>query len=296
VEQWLGKNVGSNYRITEHLASGAMGHVFLSEHRFLGVRAAVKVASASQSSSLSRQLANEARLLSQAEHPRIVRVFDVGTFDDGSVYMLMEYVSGLDLADWLDSGEARTPERVLRILRQLASAIDALHELGILHRDIKTSNVMLDADHDDAIKLIDFGIAVREGAEEAELGHMLCGTPAYMAPEQVAGGASTRASDLYAFGALALELITGKPPYDYQSPCMILQAVLLEDPALPRSRGIACPGLDAVFERALARDPNARFASAREFADQLAGVLQPAAPARSSQRHGLRRSEATCHV
>lgn len=275
-EAWLGRSVGSNYRIIEHLGSGAMGHVFLAEHTLLGTRVAVKIAPASDAKLFAPQLADEARLLSQNEHPQIVHVFDLGTLEDGSAYMVMEYVPGVDLADWLDSGEARTSERVIRILRQVAAAVDHLHEHGVLHRDIKTSNIMLESDRDDAVTLIDFGIAVNEGTREAELDHVLCGTPAYMAPEQAAGEECTRASDLYAFAALALELITGKPPYDYGSPSMILAAVLYEKPALPSGRGISVPGLDAFFERALARDSDVRFSSARELVDELAAVLQPA--------------------
>jgi serine/threonine-protein kinase len=148
-----------------------------------------------------------------------------------------------------------------------------LHGQGIVHRDIKPPNIMVDAEANDSVKLLDFGIAIREGAQDSCFETGLLGTPSYMAPEQVDGNGCGKSADLYALGALALELLTGKPPYDYPSLNLVLAAVLHEKPGLPSARGVDIPGIDAVFERALARDPKARFATAAEFMDALTRVL-----------------------
>jgi len=138
----------------------------------------------------------------------------------------------------------------------------------------KPPNIMVDPEANDAVKLLDFGIAIREGAEDACFETGLLGTPAYMAPEQVDGNGCGKAADLYALGALALELLTGKPPYDYPSLHRVLAAVLREEPEMPSARGLDVPGLDAVFERALARDPKARFGTGSELLEALTQVLQ----------------------
>jgi serine/threonine protein kinase len=144
------------------------------------------------------------------------------------------------------------------------------------------------------VKLLDFGIAVREGTSDVGFGSGLLGTPAYMAPEQVAGNGCGKSADLYALGALALELLTGKPPYDYPSLNLVLAAVLHERPGLPSSRGIQIEGFDDVMERALAREPGARYRSALEFIDALTEVLssrRSSVPApRATSARGLGRS------
>lgn len=273
IEALLGSAVGARHKIVKHLGTGGMGHVFLAEHVTLGAQVAVKVLAAPHARALADRFLAEAKLQSLLNHPNIVKVLDVGELDDESPYMLMEYVNGMDLGTWLERHETSSAKRVLRILRQVACALDHLHGQGIVHRDIKPANVIVDPDAGDAVKLLDFGIAIREGAEDAGFEHGFLGTPAYMAPEQVAGSGCGKAADLYALGALALELITGKPPYDYPSVNLVLAAVLHERPALPSSRGIEIPGFDAVIDRALARDPKERYASACDFVDALTEVL-----------------------
>lgn len=273
VQAWLGCRVGSRHRIVKHLGSGGMGHVFLAEHVTLGATAAVKILGPCVRPALVERFMAEAKLLAQLNHPNIVQVFDVGEMDDETPYILMEHVPGVDLSRWLGQSDTLSVKRFLRVMRQVACAVDHLHGQGIVHRDIKPPNIIVDPDANDALKLLDFGIAVREGTSDAALAGGLLGTPSYMAPEQVEGSGCGKAADLYALGALALELLTGKPPYDYPSLNLVLTAVLHEQPGLPSARGIAIPGIDAVFERALARDPKARFASGAEFIDALSRVL-----------------------
>ena len=268
---WIGRRVGE-HRILRHLASGGMGHVFLAEHVTTRERAAVKVLPTPHMLASVVRFAEEARLLSELAHPHIVRLLDRGEWEDGTPYLTMERVAGTDLESWLIDNGALSPARVLRILRQVAAALDHLHARGIIHRDIKPANIMLDADGGDAVKLIDFGIAVREQGL-ALMAPRVVGTPAYMAPEQASGAHGSRASDLYALGALALELLTGSPPYTYPSIQRVIAAVSVEPPAMPSSRGVFISGLDAFFARALARDPRRRFRSANELVDALENVL-----------------------
>jgi serine/threonine protein kinase len=285
MQAWIGCDVGTRHTIVKHLASGGMGHVFLAEHRTLGAHAAVKILASRCTPSLAARFIGEAELLSTVNHPNIVKLFDAGALVDESPYMLMEYVPGIDLGEWIEQSESLSVKRSLRILRQVACAIDHLHSQGIVHRDIKPANIIVDEAANDAVKLIDFGIAIREGTRDVEFERGLLGTPAYMAPEQVSGGSCGKAVDLYALGALALELLTGKPPYDYPSLNLVLAAVLHEPPGLPSSRGIHIAGFDAVIERALARDPHARFESAGAFMDALTEVLSIASnPPASTSR------------
>jgi eukaryotic-like serine/threonine-protein kinase len=272
-QAWLGSPVGARHRIVKHLGSGGMGHVFLAEHVTLGAHAAVKILGAHCGPSLVNRFIAEAKLLALLNHPNIVQVFDIGEMDDETPYFLMEHVPGIDLGTWIENHEVLSVKRVLRVLRQVACALDHLHGQGIVHRDIKPPNIMVDPEANDSVKLLDFGIAIREGAQDSCFESGLLGTPAYMAPEQVDGNGCGKAADLYALGALALELLTGKPPYDYPSLNLVLAAVLHEEPGMPSARGLDIPGLDAVFERALARDPKARFASAAEFMAALTQVL-----------------------
>jgi serine/threonine protein kinase len=273
---WIGCPVGARHRIVKHLGSGGMGHVFLAEHVTLGAQAAVKILGAHSGPALVDRFIAEAKMLGLLNHPNIVQVFDIGEMHDETPYFLMEHCSGVDLGTWIEKHEVLSVKRVLRILRQVACALDHLHSQGIVHRDIKPPNIIVDPDANDAVKLLDFGIAIREGTQDSCFESGLLGTPAYMAPEQVDGNGCGKAADLYALGALALELLTGKPPYDYPSLNLVLAAVLHEEPEMPSKRGLDIPGIDAVFEKALARDPKARFATAGEFLDALTPVLSGA--------------------
>jgi len=260
----IGSAVGTLHRIVRHLASGGMGHVFLVEHTQLGAYAAVKLPH--PGSSIARNvLAHEAVLLSQLQHPNIVSVLDFGRLEGGLEYMLTEYVSGLELDSWLDSCGSMAPSRLVNILKQVASAVDYLHAHGIVHCDIKPANIMFDPRAHDFVKLIDFGIACEKHMQPERRG--LVGTPAYMAPEQARGEMCGPAVDIYGVAALALEVLTGRPPYDYDTPHGALTAVLSEPPALPSTRGISVPGLDAVFEKGLHSDPAQRYETATDFVE-----------------------------
>jgi len=283
--QHAGHWVGAAHRIVRHLASGGMGHVYLTEHVRLGVYAAAKIARTNDEAAC-QTIAHEASMLSQLDHPNIVRVLDEGQLADATPYVLMEYVTGTDLDCFLtgaDSGavisnventsatNTMSLPRGLGVLRQLACAVDYLHAQGIVHGDIKPGNVLIDPRGADYVKLVDFGIAWRDQSDGVVRGSI--GTPAYMAPEQARGEHCGPALDVYAVAALALELFTGHRPYDYGTAQDIWTAVLTEPPALPSHYGLWIPGFDEAFSKALHADPNQRFKSASDFVNALSDAF-----------------------
>jgi serine/threonine-protein kinase len=211
---------------------------------------------------------------------------------DGSDYMLMEYVSGLELDAWLDSCGSMSPARAVAILKQVASAVDYLHAHDIVHCDIKPANIIFDPRAHDFVKLIDFGIACEKHMQAERRG--LVGTPAYMAPEQARGELCGPKVDIYGVAALALELLTGRPPYDYDSPQAALTAILSEPPAAPSSRGLSAAGLDAVFAKALHTDPERRYQCASDFVEALEHVFQEEATRQTTAVHAV--PDAHAHV
>lgn len=264
VQSMIGTQVGRSHRIVRHAASGGMGHVFIVEHTELGAFAAVKLAS--PGSEIAREtLAHEAKLLSRIQHPHIVQVIDYGQTECGHDFMLMEYVSGVELHAFIESSGPMPLERALPILRQVSSAIDHLHAHGIVHSDIKPANVLFDPCAFDFAKVIDFGVAFFE--ETRGSGRPACGTPAYMAPEQTPGSACGRTVDVFGLAALAFELVTGRLIGAYATRHDALQAALDLMPSLEQRSGLH--GFHTVLERALDERPNARFHEARAFVNAL---------------------------
>ena len=275
LQVWQDMRIGRHFRIVKHLASGGMGHVFLCRHTTLHVPAAVKVVPFDASPQVSERILAEAELLASLDHPHIVRALEVGSLDDESPYLLMEFIPGSDLSKPVDSGRTLPVQQTLRVLDQAACALDYLHERGIVHRDVKPQNLLLDASANSAVKLIDFGIAVRTGGNTFDFARALAGTPGYMAPEQAAGAPCSPAVDLYAFGALALELLTGKPPRAASSRFLAAGSESFDRPLYAHGRGRDAAALDAVFTRALAREPEARFRSASDLVWELRRALTP---------------------
>ncbi len=202
------------------------------------------------------------------EHPGIVRVFP--SDERSRLYMVMEWVEGESLRTLLYRQPKLPPDRAVRITLQICDALQYLHSHGIIHRDLKPENIIVDAG--DRIKLIDFGIAGSAGARRLTFGKFsrLMGTPDYISPEQVQGKRGDARSDLYALGVMLYEMLTGQAPFRGPNPLAIMNARLQNTPVPPRAIDPAISTqLQTVVHRALERDPQRRYATARNFAYAL---------------------------
>ena len=280
----LGQILDGRYHVLELIGEGGMGRVYLAEHVEIGRRVAVKILHQvySRMPELVERFRREARAASRIGHPHIVDVTDSGTTPDESVYFVMEYLEGAELAGVIDREGALRTARALNIASQICRALAAAHAVGVIHRDLKPENVFLTHREgtSDFVKVLDFGIAKSAEAEEARaqrLTHpgMAMGTPEYMAPEQAAGRPADGRTDVYAVGAILYEMLTGTPPYTGDNFMEILTKKATAD---PEPIGDIRPDLpDAVIDlvdRAMARSPEDRPPSMEALEYELTKALQ----------------------
>ncbi len=270
-----GQSFGA-YDIVEMAGSGGMGIVYRAEQRALGRTVALKVIrpQIAESSEYRRRFLREAKLASAVDHPHIVSVFDIGEHLN-RLYMAMQWVDGPDLRTLIDRHQRLDPDRAVLIGVQLAGALQALQDAGLVHRDVKPSNALArDINGRDHVYLTDFGIAKVPGADDnlTSTGWE-AGTSAYMSPEQVRGEQPDSRSDLYALGCIIFEALTGHRPFGGENE----QRVRWAHASSPRPLASAMwpalgPRYDAFFARALAVEPEDRFPSGRAFADSLQAV------------------------
>jgi serine/threonine-protein kinase len=262
------------YRLKRLLGSGGMGDVFLAEHQLLKRPCAVKLirsARATDPRALER-FEREVRLTAKLSHPNTVEVYDYGRTEGGVYYYVMEYLQGLSLANLVESYGPLPPERVVHILRQVCSALHEAHAVGLIHRDVKPSNIFASrrGGIDDFAKLLDFGLVrpSRSAGSPALSGEgQILGTPLFMSPEQVMGGRELdQRSDLYSLGAVAYFLLTGRPPFDRDDGIAAMVAHA-RDPVVPPSQ--IRPGipedLERIVLRCLAKIPEERFLDAERL-------------------------------
>jgi serine/threonine-protein kinase len=285
------------YRNPELIARGGMGEVYRAEDADLARIVAVKRLSGrfADNEAIRGRFTREALAVARLSHaPSTVTIFDVGEHG-GRPYIVMEYLPGGSLADRIEREGAQPVGRSLEWLGQAAAALDAAHANGIVHRDVKPGNLLLD--NDDRVKVADFGVASAADMGSFTEAGTVVGTAGYLAPEQARGERATPASDLYALAVVAFELMTGKRPFERDSSTAEAMAHVSapippasdSNPKLPRE-------LDDVLARGLAKEPQHRFASATEFVDALrqaldreagttrVGALPPVAPAPSRRR------------
>jgi serine/threonine protein kinase/streptogramin lyase len=220
----------------------------------------------------------ESHIAASIDHPNVIPVYEAGELD-GTLYLIMRWVDGTDLRALLTSSGALPPQRAVRLLRPVASALAAAHRRGLVHRDIKPANVLIargDGEEDEHVYLTDFGIARRTDGESAMTRTgVLVGTLDYTAPERIEGGKGNAASDIYAFGCMLFEALTGHVPFDRQTELTKMYAHL-NDPVPQARREV--PGvperLDAIIAKAMAKRPEDRFASASELVSALGRALE----------------------
>ncbi len=263
------------YRVHGLVGEGGMGRVYRATDPDLNRVVAVKVPLAARCDASFRQrFLQEARAAAAVRHPHVCPIYDVGEHD-GLPYVVMAYVAGGTLADLLEGGTPVSPREAVDLVRRVADALAAVHAHGITHRNLKPSNILLDAEG--TPHLTDFGLARCEAVtERLTRDGAVVGTPAYMAPEQADADAGRvgPASDLYSLGVILFRMLTGRLPHT-GSPLSVLLHKIASQPA-PPVRSLAPdvdPGLAAVVDRALAREPSARFPDARAFADALGAWL-----------------------
>ncbi|HEX4454325.1 MAG TPA: serine/threonine-protein kinase [Kofleriaceae bacterium] len=262
------------YVVERFVGAGAMGEVYAGAHPVLGKKVAIKVLRREllTSSEAVERFLREARAVNAVEHAGVVDVFAHGRLDDGRLYLVMSFVAGVTLrAKLIETGPLSVDEAIA-LLEPIADALDAAHAKGIVHRDLKPDNIMVgDAGR---VFVLDFGIAKLAGADgDGTLtgkGTWL-GTPAYMAPEQWSSDGASPASDRYALGVIAYELLAGAHPFTAANvPAMMEQHFRA---AVPTLTGAGVPaGADDVLARAMAKDPDARWPTARALVDALAGA------------------------
>ncbi|MGE5461035.1 MAG: protein kinase domain-containing protein [Solirubrobacterales bacterium] len=262
--------LGGRYRVERELGRGGMAKVFQGTDTVLGRQVAVKILAPqfADDEGFVQRFRREAQAAARLSNPNVVSVFDTGA-DDGVHFIVMEYVEGRTLADYLAGGGRIMPDRAMEIAESVASALSAAHGQGVIHRDIKPGNIMLTPAGQ--VKVADFGIArMTTTAETVAQTAAVLGTASYLSPEQAQGLPVDGRSDIYSLGCVLYEMVTGRPPFLGDSPVAVASKQVLEQPVAPSklNRDVT-PDLDAVILRAMAKNPANRYQSAEEFRADL---------------------------
>ncbi len=270
-----------------------MGTVYRSLDPTIGRTVAIKAirltdfADPAERQRVRERLLQEARSAGLLSHPNIITIYDV-LEEEGSAFIVMEYVQGPSLGDMLRDGQLPERNQTLRYLGQIADALDYAHRKGVIHRDIKSANILISSEHDHAglAKISDFGISKFISQDTTHSGTMI-GTPNYMAPEQIQGLAVDGRSDQFSFAVVVYETLTGTKPFRAESLATLFYQVCKQDPSPPHELNASLPTeVDAVIARALAKDPEHRFATCTEFVAALGETLNASEtwqPARSAE-------------
>ncbi|MFH0521550.1 serine/threonine-protein kinase [Streptomyces sp. M41] len=291
----IGRQV-AGYRIEREIGRGGMAVVYQARDLRLERTVALKLLAPelARNDTFRRRFTHESRAAASIDHPHIVPVFEAGE-TDGVLYIAMRYVSGSDLRHLLDRQGPLTPPTALRIAAQVASALDAAHEHGLVHRDVKPGNILVargtDSDHPEHVYLTDFGLTKKSLSLTGftTVGQFV-GTLDYVAPEQISGKPVDARCDVYGFACVVYECLAGHPPFRRDDDMALLWAhQYAEPPPLTEARPDLAPPVDAVFARALAKSADDRHDSCLAFVTDLrAAVAGGAAAGRTPTQVDLR--------
>lgn len=278
----LGSVIADRYHVIKKLGEGGMGAVYLAEHVKMGRKSALKVMHPGMNSDpdaiarFNREASNASRL----SHPNICGIYDFGETSDGLIYLAMEFIEGKALTDLIEASGSLPPARASNIVHQVADALQVAHDAGIVHRDLKPDNIMVAKNRDgsDLVKVVDFGIAKASSSDAQKVTKtgLVVGTPEYMSPEQLAGDKLDGRSDIYSLGLVAFNCLTGKLPFPSES---AQEAMIMRLTDRPRTLAemrpeVAWPDdLQAVMDKALARDAEDRYQGAAQFGREFAAVV-----------------------
>jgi hypothetical protein len=284
-----GRVLADRYRLVERIDAGGAGEVWRARDERLDRDVAVKLLGADADEAFRQRFADEARRAAAVQHPNVVTVFDEGR-EGGDSFMVMELVKGKTLRDMIAARGPLSPTETARLIAQVAAALDAAHEAGVIHCDVKPANVIVD--EQGRAKLTDFGIArAARGPRE----HELIGTARYIAPERIEGEPPTERSDIYSLGLVAYELLAGRPAYaEMETEDLLRERLDGPPPSLRTARVGVSNEVDAVIRTALARAPEDRYPSAGTFARELLGAVErgDATGVIATPRRPLRRGRA----
>jgi serine/threonine-protein kinase len=284
------------YQIQSRLGQGGMSTVYVARDPDLGREVAIKVLSSHLTSDpqFAERFMREAQAMARLEHPAILPVYDFGQ-QEGTLFLVMRLLSGGTLAQRL-RGEPERDSQLDAVLTPIAAALDYAHSRGVLHRDVKPANIGFD--HRGQPYLMDFGLAylALQGAALTQTGAML-GTPSYMAPEQARGEPPTSATDIYALGVVAYEMLSGKPPFSGDTAVATMLAHITAPPPSIRTVRPEMPqAADEVLQRALAKDSRERYATAREFMEALLTALDATRVIRDTWQPAIGQTLSLIHI
>src|SRR5580704_12916189 len=282
----IGRTLPGGYLILELVGIGGMGRVYRAEQTNLGRTVAVKIIHphlVGEENAAARFI-TEARAASRLNHPNSVGIIDFGKTPDGQLYLVMEFLRGRDLARVMYEEGALPVRRIVDVLRQTLAALAEAHSENIIHRDLKPENIILEPVRSggDFVKVVDFGLAkMRAETQQPNITSpgIVCGTPEYMSPEQARGDPLDPRSDLYSVGVILYQLLTGRLPFEADSPTQVVLAHLTQAPRDPREvapdREIPQPLVDLVL-KSLAKEQDDRYQDADEFSAELTSALNKA--------------------
>src|SRR3989442_721962 len=280
----LGQTLAEKYLVEKLIKRGGMGAVYRGKHVLMDKPVAIKVLrpSLAVDDAVVARFSREAKAASRISHPHAVNVTDFGEAENGVVFLVMEYLDGRTLKEIIKSEGPMPLARVVEIVRQVAGALDAAHGQGVVHRDLKSDNIMLSQTTGaDWAKVLDFGIAkiqLPESFADADITapNLVVGTPQYMSPEQCSQAGSIDArSDIYSLGVIVFEMLSGQVPFTGESPTVIMMKQVQDrPPSILATRADLPAGIDQAIAKALAKQPLDRFQTVGEFSAALARALE----------------------